>query len=87
MRTMTKKTMAEAQPPTIAATRSLLAPPLSPVGPKCFRCPRTQPPPQWMRDAVTLSAMGEKGRTKWELRPTWDCRSGNHFQGHIIPKG
>ena len=80
-------TMAAAQPPATAATRFLLRPPLSSVGSKCIRCPRTQPSPQWMRDAVTLSAMGEKGRTKWELRPTWGCRSGNHFQGHIIPKG
>ena len=84
---MMMKTMAATQRPTTADTRSLLAPPLSPVGSKCFRCPRTQPPPQWMRDAVTLSAMGEKGSTEWGLRPTWDCRSGNHFQGHIIPKG
>ena len=86
MRTM-MKTMAEAQPPATAATRFLLRPPLSSVGSKCIRCPRTQPSPQWMRDAMTLSAMGEKGNTEWGLRPTWDCRSGNHFQGHIIPKG
>ena len=86
MRTM-MMTMAAAQAPDTAATRSLLGPPLSPVGSKCIRCPHTQPSPQWMRDAVTLSAMGEKGSTEWGLRPTWDCRSGNHFQGHIIPKG
>ena len=83
---MIMKTMAATQCPTTTATRFLLGPPLSPVGSKCFRCPRTQPPPQWMRDAVRLSAMGEKGSTEWGLRPTWDCRSGNHFQGHIIPK-
>ena len=86
MRTM-MMTMAAAQPPATAATRFLLGPPLSPVVSKCFRCPRTQPPPQWMRDAVTLSPKGEKGKTKCELRPTWGCSSGNHFQGHIIPKG
>ena len=84
---MMMKTMAATQRPTTTATRFLLGPPLTPVGLKCFRCLHTQPSSQWMRDAVTLSPMGEKGRTKWELRPTWGCRSGNHFQGHIIPKG
>ena len=86
MRTM-MMTMAAAQAPDTAATSFLLGPPLTPVRLKCFRCPHTQPSPQWMRDAVTLSAMGEKGSTEWGLRPTWGCRSGNHFQGHIIPKG
>ena len=84
---MMMKTMAATQRPTTAATRFLLGPPLTPEGSKYFRCPHTQPSPQGMRDAVTLSVMGEKGSTKWGLRPTWGCRSGNHFQGHIIPKG
>jgi len=80
-------TMAAAQPPDTAATRFLLGPTLSPVGSKCLRCPCKQSPPQWMRDAVTLSPTGERGCPEGELRPTWGCRSGNRHQGHIIPKG
>ena len=86
MRTM-MKTMAAAQPPDTTATRFLLGPPLTPVRLKYFRRPHTQPSPQWMRDAVTLSPTGERGCPEGELRPTWGCRSGNHLQGHIIPKG